>query len=153
MLNRKQIAALVGLAPFNRDSGTLRGSRCISGGRAQVRRVLYMATVAGDRSNPTIRTFYLRLRTNCKHAKPALIACMRKFPLFSMPCFTTKLTGKHLRSLPPLLPFLLFRARFPNTVAARGYAIMPLHAIVTRYLPAQGDTSIRSVGRATIWRL
>src|SRR5438128_3376029 len=79
MLNRKQIAALAGLAPFNRNSGKLSGSRCIWGGRAQVRRVLYMATVAGVRSNPTIRTFYLRLRTNGKHAKPALIACMRKF--------------------------------------------------------------------------
>jgi len=79
MLNRKQIAALAGLAPFNRDSGKLRGSRCIWGGRAQVRRVLYMATVAGLRSNPAIRTFYLRLRANGKHAKPALIACMRKF--------------------------------------------------------------------------
>ena len=79
MLNRKQIAALAGLAPFNRDSGNMRGSRSIWGGRAQVRRVLYMATVAGVRSNPTIRTFYLRLRTNGKHAKPALIACMRKF--------------------------------------------------------------------------
>jgi transposase len=79
MLNRKQIAALAGLAPFNRDSGNMRGSRCIWGGRAQVRRVLYMATVAGLRSNPTIRTFYLRLRANGKHAKPALIACMRKF--------------------------------------------------------------------------
>ena len=79
MLSRKQIAALAGLAPFNRDSGNMRGSRCIWGGRAQVRRVLYMATVAGVRSNPTIRTFYLRLRTNGKHAKPALTACMRKF--------------------------------------------------------------------------
>jgi transposase len=79
MLNRKQIAALAGLAPFNRDSGSMRGSRCIWGGRAQVRRVLYMATVAGVRSNPTIRTFYLRLRANGKHAKPALVACMRKF--------------------------------------------------------------------------
>jgi transposase len=79
MLNRKQIAALAGLAPFNRDSGSMRGSRCIWGGRAQVRRVLYMATVSGVRSNPTIRAFYLRLRTNGKHAKPALIACMRKF--------------------------------------------------------------------------
>ena len=79
MLNRKQIAALAGLAPFNRDSGSMRGRRCIWGGRAQVRRVLYMATVAGVRSNPAIRTFYLRLRANGKHAKPALIACMRKF--------------------------------------------------------------------------
>src|SRR6516165_8864279 len=61
MLNRKQIAALAGLAPFNRDSGSLRGSRCIWGGPAQVRRVLYMATVAAVRSNPTIKTFYFRL--------------------------------------------------------------------------------------------
>jgi transposase len=57
-LNRKQIAALAGLAAFNRDNGTLRGSRCIWGGRAEVRRGLYMAMVAGVRSNPAIRTFY-----------------------------------------------------------------------------------------------
>src|ERR1700738_1237730 len=69
MLNRKQIAALAGLAPFNRDSGKLRGSRCIWGGRAQVRRVLYMATVAGVRSNPAIKTFYLRLRANGEDAQ------------------------------------------------------------------------------------
>ena len=83
MLNRKQIAALAGLAPFNRDSGTLRGSRCIWGGRAQVRRVLYMATVAGVRSNPTIRAFYLRLRSNGKHAKPALTALDAQVPRYS----------------------------------------------------------------------
>ena len=77
-LNRKQIAALAGLAPFNRDSGSLRGTRCIWGGRAEVRRVLYMATVAAIRSNPAIRTFYLGLRARGKHAKPALTACMRK---------------------------------------------------------------------------
>jgi transposase len=77
-LTRKQIAALAGLAPFSRDSGTLRGSRCIWGGRAQVRRVLYMATVAGVRCNPVIRTFYAELRKRGKHPKPALTACMRK---------------------------------------------------------------------------
>jgi transposase len=57
MLNRKQIAALAGLAPFNRDSGKLRGSRCIWVGRAQVRRVLYMATVAGVRSKSHYQNF------------------------------------------------------------------------------------------------
>ena len=77
-LTRKQIAALAGLAPFNRDSGTLRGSRCIWGGRAQVRRVLYMATVAAIRANPAIRSFYTTLRQRGKHPKPALTACMRK---------------------------------------------------------------------------
>ena len=78
ILNRKQIAALAGLAPFNHDSGNMRDSRCIWGGRTQVRRELYMAAVAGVRSNPTIRTFSLRLRANGKHAKPAVTACMRK---------------------------------------------------------------------------
>jgi transposase len=57
VLNRKQIAALAGLAPFSRDSGSLRGSRCIWGGRAQVRRVLYMAVVSAVRSDPVIKNF------------------------------------------------------------------------------------------------
>ena len=77
-LNRKQIAALVGLAPFNRDSGTLRGHRMIWGGRSEVRQVLYMATLSAIRFNPPIRTFYQRLRNNGKPAKVALVACMRK---------------------------------------------------------------------------
>jgi len=77
-LNRKQIAALAGLAPFNRDSGKLRGSRCIWGGRAQVRRVLYMAVVSAVRSNPVIKNFYAQLRARGKYPKSALTACMRK---------------------------------------------------------------------------
>jgi transposase len=77
-LNRKQIAALAGLAPFNRDSGSLRGSRCIWGGRAQVRRVLYMAVVSATRANPVIKSFYASLRTRGKYPKAALTACMRK---------------------------------------------------------------------------
>jgi len=72
---RKQIAAL---APFNRDSGSLHGSRCIWGGRAQVRRVLYMATVAGVRSNPVIKNFYTQLRARVKYPRSALTACIRK---------------------------------------------------------------------------
>jgi transposase len=77
-LNRKQIAALVGIAPFNRDSGQHRGERVIWGGRAHIRQVLYMATVSAARTNPVIRTFYKRLRANGKPAKVALVACMRK---------------------------------------------------------------------------
>jgi transposase len=77
-LNRKQIAALAGLAPFNRDSGSFHGSRCIWGGRAQVRRVLYMAVVAAVRSNPIIKNFYTQLRARGKYPKSALTACMRK---------------------------------------------------------------------------
>jgi len=77
-LNRKQIAALVGVAPFNRDSGTLRGRRGIWGGRASVRAVLYMATLVASRRNAVIKAFYTRLRNGGKAPKVALVACMRK---------------------------------------------------------------------------
>ena len=77
-LNRKRIAALVGVAPFNRDSGTYRGKRCIWGGRGSIRAVLYMATLAATRFNPVIRAFYLRLCAAGKEKKVALTACMRK---------------------------------------------------------------------------
>lgn len=77
-LNRKQIAALVGVAPHARDSGTLRGKRMIWGGRAPVRAVLYMGAVVAAKFNPVIRAFYQRLRAAGKPAKVALTACMRK---------------------------------------------------------------------------
>jgi transposase len=77
-LNRKRIAALVGVAPFNRDSGTYRGKRCIWGGRGSIRAVLYMGTLAATRFNPVIRAFYLRLCAAGKEQKVALTACMRK---------------------------------------------------------------------------
>jgi transposase len=77
-LNRKQIAALVGVAPLNRDSGTYRGKRAIWGGRASVRAALYMAALVASRHNPTIRTFYERLCAAGKAKKLALTACMRK---------------------------------------------------------------------------
>lgn len=77
-LNRKKIAALVGLAPFNRDSGQMRGKRTVWGGRARVRPPLYMATLAACRVNPAIRAFYLRLLAVGKSKKLALTACMRK---------------------------------------------------------------------------
>ena len=77
-LNRKEIAALVGVAPFNRDSGTWRGRRTIWGGRAAVRSVLYMSTLVATRHNPVIREFYERLLAAGKAKKVALTACMRK---------------------------------------------------------------------------
>ena len=77
-LSRQHLAALVGLAPFHRDSGTLRGSRTIWGGRAQVRTALYMSTLVAVRYNPVLKVFYQRLRTAGKPAKVALTACMRK---------------------------------------------------------------------------
>ncbi len=78
-LNRKQIAALVGVAPFNHDSGHQRGRRIVWGGRAQVRSVLYMATLTATRFNPVIRSFYERLIQAGKPFKVALTACMRRF--------------------------------------------------------------------------
>jgi transposase len=77
-LNRKEIAALVGVAPLNRDSGTLRGRRSVWGGRAQVRAVLYMAALVAVRHNPDIKVFYDRLRAGGKPKKVALVASMRK---------------------------------------------------------------------------
>jgi len=77
-LNRQQIAALVGVAPLNRDSGTWRGRRTVWGGRAHVRAVLYMSTLVAVRHNPRLRSFYARLRAAGKVPKVALTACMRK---------------------------------------------------------------------------
>lgn len=77
-LNRREIAALVGVAPFNRDSGTLKGQRCVWGGRAAVRAVLYMAALSAKQYNPVIKAFYQRLRDAGKPFKVALTACMRK---------------------------------------------------------------------------
>ena len=77
-LNRRKIAALVGVAPYNRDSGTLRGKRHCWGGRAEVRCALYMAAVSACRFNPVIRVFYDRLIKAGKAKKLALTACMRK---------------------------------------------------------------------------
>lgn len=77
-LNRKAIAALVGVAPLNRDSGTLRGKRTVHGGRARLRATLYMAALTATRCNPVIRAFYQRLLAAGKPKKVALTACMRK---------------------------------------------------------------------------
>ena len=77
-LSRQEIAALVGVAPINRDSGRMRGRRSTGGGRASVRAALYMAAVVASRRNAAIRLFYLRLRAAGKPGKVALVACMRK---------------------------------------------------------------------------
>lgn len=77
-LSRREISALVGVAPVNRDSGTLRGRRTIFGGRAGVRTSLYMAALVATRFNPVIKAFYIRLLAAGKPKKVALVACMRK---------------------------------------------------------------------------
>ena len=77
-VTEKEAAALAGVAPINRDSGTMRGRRMVSGGRARVRTALYMAALVGTRHNPILKAFYARLRAAGKPAKVALVACMRK---------------------------------------------------------------------------
>ena len=77
-LKRHQVAALIGVAPINHDSGKWRGHRAIAGGRVGVRNVLYVATLSAVRYNPAIKAFYERLRAKGKPGKVALVACMRK---------------------------------------------------------------------------
>ncbi len=77
-LNRRKIAALVGVAPLNRDSGTLRGKRTVWGGRSTLRAALYMAALVATKRNPIIAAFYQRLLEAGKVKKVALVACMRK---------------------------------------------------------------------------
>jgi transposase len=78
LLDRRRIAALAGVAPINRDSGSMRGRRMIMGGRTTVRNALFMATVSATRWNPIIRVFYQRLTQAGRPAKVARVACMRK---------------------------------------------------------------------------
>lgn len=77
-LNRGEVAKLVGVAPINRDSGKKSGKRFIGGGRGQVRRVLYMATLAAIRHNVTVKAYYQHLKAKGKESKVAIVACMRK---------------------------------------------------------------------------
>lgn len=80
-MNRGQAVKLVGLAPINRDSGSLRGKRMIGGGRVQVRPSLYMATIVATQHNPLIRSYYRQLLQRGKAKMTALVACMRKLLL------------------------------------------------------------------------
>jgi transposase len=93
-LNRGEIAALAGVAPFNCDSGTLRGKRKIDGGRSRLRRVLYIATVAAVRCNPVLKPFYLHLRAGGKPAKVALVAAARKLLTILNTMLKTKTTWR-----------------------------------------------------------
>lgn len=81
-LDRKKIAALVGVAPFNNDSGRRRGKRRVKGGRSSVRKILYMAALSATRCNPVISTFYHRLIDDGKEFKVVIVACMRKLLTF-----------------------------------------------------------------------
>ena len=81
-MNRGAAAALAGLAPWTRDSGTMKGQRCIGGGRAQVRQVLYMSALSASRFNPVLAPFYAALKKRNKLSKVALTAVMRKLVIY-----------------------------------------------------------------------
>jgi transposase len=117
-LSRRKIAALVGIAPFNHDSGKLRGRRAIWGGRAQVRAVLYMCTLVATRRNPVLQAFYARLRAAGKKPKIALTACMRKLLI---------MLNAILRHQAPWNPEFAFDLPSPFSAAcARGGAVVIL---------------------------
>ena len=99
-LDRKKIAALVGVAPLNRDSGAMRGKRSIWGGRARVRAALYMGALVASRHNPVIRDFYQRLLAVGKPKKVALTACMRKL----LTILNSVLKSRQPWNPPPLTP-------------------------------------------------
>jgi hypothetical protein len=120
-LNRHAIAALVGVAPFNHDSGKLRGTRAIWGGRAQVRAVLYMCTSVASRRNPVVQAFYARLLAAGKKPKVALTACMRKLLVIlnTMLRDQTLWTAK-TATLPRAMPAALSAALGGGAVINRG---------------------------------
>lgn len=99
-LNRQQVAALIGVAPLNRDSGLMKGKRSVWGGRADVRKVLYMATLSAVRCNPVIRAFYRRLKDNGKESKVALTACMRKLMVILNSMVRTGETWRYDHAVP-----------------------------------------------------
>jgi len=121
-LNRREVAALVGVAPFNRDSGKMRGKRAIYGGRRSVRHGLYMAALVAARHNPVLRQFYLRLRAAGKPAKLALTATMRKLLIVLNSSLKTRsnlcLTARQLLTAP-------FRGNFSvfATTPCRGLSL------------------------------
>ena len=97
-LGRREIAKLVGVAPLNRDSGTLRGKRTVWGGRGQVRAVLYMAALVAVQHNPVLKAFYQRLLQAGKPHKLALTAAMRKLLVIPDPWRVTEKVSDHLTS-------------------------------------------------------
>jgi transposase len=101
-LNEKKISALVGVCPFNRDSGQMRGKRIIWGGRARVRSALYMAALVAARHNPVIRDFYQRLLAAGKAKKLALVACMHKLLLILNALIKTNSMWQENRVTPPI---------------------------------------------------
>ena len=136
-LNRRQIAALVGVAPYNRDSGALRGKRAVWGGRSRVRAVLYMGALVASRHNPAIRDFYQRLLAAGKPKKVALVESMRKLlvtlnsrlkhgspwrdmtqPVVAHSC---RLSRQLLLGAPGFGSVLCFRNHYPRSTGALSY--------------------------------
>ena len=143
-LSRRQIAALVGVAPFNRDSGAWRGRRSIWGGRASVRAVLYMATVAATRANPAIRAFYQRLRRGRQALQSGVDRLHAQAAgVLQCPLSTPDHVGSH-HGLTPAAPTQLltdFGRRRPNPSASSGQVLpLPLERVEMEGLRAGRQT-------------
>src|SRR5262249_29783324 len=126
-MSRKQIAALVGLAPYDFDSGKLKGHGSIYGGRMPVRNVLYMAALSASRYSPALKTFHNRLVAADKKSKVIIVAVMRKMPQPSTLCSAIALHGSH----DPPEPTTQLLTRSPRrrgraaSAALRGRALLP----------------------------
>ena len=120
--DRRQISALVGVAPFDYDSGTFKGKRAIRGGRAQVRNALYMATLASMRFNPVLKDFAARLAGKGKAAKVVIVACMRKLLTLLNAMIRDNLTWKELhvvKQLQALADAGAMPHKIQNSIAAK----------------------------------
>jgi len=133
-LDRRQIAALVGVAPFNRESGTWKGKRMIAGGRGWIRSVLYMSTVVAVRRNPILKECYERLRARGKPAKQALTAYMRKLIVI--------LNAMLRRQTPWSAPSpLLIIARCPLTSQTVSLALPLIRPLKVVQFPSKGGAT------------
>jgi transposase len=121
-LTHKRLAALVGVAPLNRDSGTFRGSRAVWGGRADVRAALYMGALVAARRNPVVREFYERLLRAGKPKKVALVACMRKLLAIVNAVLKHRTPWRSPRYLCPCLSRQLLLHALIHRSAWKGYS-------------------------------
>ena len=149
-LNRAEVAKLVGVAPLNHDRGRLRGVRLIAGGRAPLRRVLYMAALSATRSNPVLRAYYRHLRDLGKPGKVALVAVMRK--LLLMPLSKPKPRGgRHAPPEPPARCPQVHRrdsSPYPTACGPCGQRLVFLHSRSPWTRRGVGEVRVTSSGCA-----
>ena len=139
-LDRQEIAALVGVAPMNRDRGPKRGKRRTQGGRAQVRSVLYMAALSASRCNPVIRAFYEKLIQRGKEQKVALTACMRKLLVILKAMVKKQRAWQYVKKQPDPLTFITVAPSEARNLAGRPAGILPRRFLGAARLMTRGDS-------------